>query len=230
LTLSFGPSPFAENLREKDRQITTAQTDKLIVCIGRKPNSDGLGLENIGIETDRAGWVKADEMLRTSAKDVYAIGDLLGPAKVMLAHVASTEGEIAVENCFGAEKTMQYDQIPGAIFTMPEIGNIGLSEKEAREKFKNVRGDSVLFRTSGKAQVLGEIAGQAKIVSDADTGKILGVHIAGPHATDLLGEAGLAMHMGAGVEDIAKTIHAHPTLAEVLLETSFKALDLPLHG
>ncbi|OEU49970.1 MAG: dihydrolipoyl dehydrogenase [Desulfobulbaceae bacterium S5133MH15] len=230
LTLSFGPSPFGVNLREKDREVTSGQTDKLIVCIGRKPNSEELGLENIGVETDVGGWVKTDAMLRTSAKDVYAIGDLLGPARVMLAHVASTEGEIAVENSLGAEKTMQYDQIPGAIFTMPEIGNIGLSEKEAREKFKNVRGDSVLFRTSGKAQVLGEIAGQAKIVSDADTGKILGVHIAGPHATDLLGEAGIAMHMGAGVEDIAKTIHAHPTLAEVLLETSFKALDLPLHG
>lgn len=230
LTLSYGPSPFATNLREKEREVTTGKTDKLIVCIGRKANSSDLGLENIGVETDQAGWVKADALLRTSAKDVYAIGDLLGPKKVMLAHVASTEGEIAIENCFGAEKTMQYDKIPGAIFTMPEIGNIGLTEKEARKKFTNVRGDSVLFRTSGKAQVLGEINGQAKIVSDADTGRILGVQIAGPHATDLLGEAGLAMSMGARVEDIAKTIHAHPTLAEVLFETSLKATNLPLHG
>ncbi len=230
LALTFGPSPYGVNLREKDQKITTDNTNKLIVCIGRKANSEGLGLENIGIETDGAGWVETDAMMRTNAKDVYAIGDLLGPTKVMLAHVASTEGEIAVENCFGAEKTMEYDQIPGAIFTMPEIGNIGLSEIEAREKFKNVRGDSVLFRTSGKAQVLGEIAGQAKIVSDADSGKILGVHIAGPHATDLLGEAALAMRMGASVKDIADTIHAHPTLAEILLETSFKAMDQPLHG
>jgi dihydrolipoamide dehydrogenase len=148
----------------------------------------------------------------------------------MLAHVASTEGEVAVENCFDGDKAMHYDRIPGAIFTSPEIGNIGLSEKAAREKFENVRGDSVLFRTSGKAQVLGEIAGQAKIVSDGDTGKILGVHIAGPHATDILGEASLAMQMGATVKDLAQTIHAHPTLAEVLLETSFKALDCPLHS
>jgi dihydrolipoamide dehydrogenase len=148
----------------------------------------------------------------------------------MLAHVASTEGEIAVENCFGGDKAMQYDRIPGAIFTSPEIGNIGLSEKEAREKFENVRGDSVLFRTSGKAQVLGEIVGQAKIVSDGKTGKILGVHIAGPHATDILGEASLAMQMGATVKDLAQTIHAHPTLTEVLLEASFKALNNPLHS
>ncbi len=230
LTVTFGPSPFAARLSDKERQISRAQTSKLAVCIGRKPNSDKLGLDNLGIATDKAGWVIVDEKMRTSTENVYAIGDLLGPGKVMLAHVASTEGEIAVENCFDGDKIMRYNHIPGAIFTSPEIGNIGLSEKEAREKFDNVRGDSVLFRTSGKAQVLGEIVGQAKIVSDGETGKILGVHIAGPHATDILGEASLAMQMGATVKDLARTIHAHPTLAEILLETSFKALDCPLHS
>lgn len=230
LTVTFGPSPFLDNPTEKEQQKTTGETEKLAVCVGRKPNSDGLGLENIGVNTDKGGWVIVDDKMQTSAENVYAIGDLLGPARVMLAHVASTEGEIAVENCFDADKTMVYDHIPGAIFTSPEIGNIGLSEREAREKYDNVRGDSVLFRTSGKAQVLGEIAGQAKIVSDSDSGKILGVHIAGAHATDLLGEASLAITMGASVKDLAKTIHAHPTLAEILLETSFKALDFPLHS
>ncbi len=230
LTLTFGPSPFKENPSEKEQQITTDQTEKLVVCIGRKPNSLDLGLENIGVEMDKTGWVKVDLSLRTTAEDVYAIGDLLGPSKVMLAHVASTEGEIAVDNCFGKNKVMQYDCIPGAIFTSPEIGNVGLSEKQAKERYSNVRGDSVLFRTSGKAQVLGEIAGQAKIVSDGDSGKILGVHLAGPHATDILGEAGLAISLGASVKDLAETIHAHPTLAEILLEASFKAIDLPLHS
>lgn len=230
LNLVFGPSPFKDKPSAKEQQITTGQTEKLAVCIGRKPNTEGLGLENIGVETDKAGWVIVDETLQTAAEGVYAIGDLLGPSKVMLAHVASTEGEIAVENCCGGSKSMSYDCIPGAVFTSPEIGTVGLSEREAREKYANVRGDSVLFRTSGKAQVLGEIAGQAKIVSDGDSGKILGVHIAGPHATDILGEAGLAIQMGASVKDVAGTIHAHPTLAEILLETSFKALDLPLHS
>jgi len=230
LTLTLGPSPFAAKLSDKERQISKVQTGKLAVCIGRKPNTDELGLDNLAVATDKAGWVIVDEKMRTSTDNVYAIGDLLGPGKVMLAHVASTEGEIAVENCFDGDKVMQYNCIPGAIFTSPEIGNIGLSEKEAREKFQNVRGDSVLFRTSGKAQVLGEIAGQAKIVSNGETGEILGVHIAGPHATDILGEASLAMQMGATVKDLARTIHAHPTLAEVLLETSFKALDIPLHS
>lgn len=230
LTVTFGPSPFLDTPSEKEQRTTTGETEKLAVCIGRKPNSDGLGLENIGVETNKGGWVRVDDKMQTSAANVYAIGDLLGPARVMLAHVASTEGEIAVENCFEGDKIMVYDHIPGAIFTSPEIGNIGLSEREAREKYENVRGDSVLFRTSGKAQVLGEIAGQAKIVSDGDSGKILGVHIAGAHATDLLGEASLAITMGASVKDLARTIHAHPTLAEILLETSFKALDFPLHS
>jgi dihydrolipoamide dehydrogenase len=125
---------------------------------------------------------------------------------------------------------MQYDIVPSAIFTIPEIGTVGLSESEARLRYSGVRADTVLFRTLGKAQILDEIAGQAKIVSDRGTGRILGVHIAGPHATDLIAEATLAMKMGATVHDLAETIHAHPTLAEIMLETSFKALDRPLHG
>jgi len=230
LDLTFGPSPFLENPSEKDQKITRGTSEKLVVCIGRKPNSDNLGLENIDIKMDRAGWVLVDETMRTSVQNVYAIGDILGPSKVMLAHVASTEAEIAVENCFGKNRTMEYGCIPGAIFTSPEVGTVGLSEKEAKERYQNVRGDSVLFRTSGKAQVMGEITGQAKIVSDGDSGKILGVHLAGAHATDILGEAVLAVRMGATVSDLAQTIHAHPTLAEILLEASLKAIDMPLHS
>jgi dihydrolipoamide dehydrogenase len=125
---------------------------------------------------------------------------------------------------------MHYDVVPSAIFTTPEIGAVGLSESEARSRDAGVRADTVLFRTLGKAQILGEIAGQAKIVSEKETGRILGVHIAGPHATDLIAEATLAMKLGATVHDLAETIHAHPTLAEIMLETSLKALDHPLHG
>jgi dihydrolipoamide dehydrogenase len=148
----------------------------------------------------------------------------------MLAHVASTEGEIAAANCLGDRQEMRYDIVPGAIFTMPEIGTVGLSETEARSRYSQVRADTVLFRTLAKAQITGEIAGQAKIVSEVGTGRILGVHIAGPHATDLIAEATLAMRQGATVQDLAETIHAHPTLAEIMLEASFKALDRPLHG
>lgn len=204
--------------------------EKLLVCIGRAPNSHGIGLETIGVESDARGWVKADARLCTTNEDVYALGDLLGPTKVMLAHVASTEGEIAAVNCLGGQREMHYDIIPSAIFTMPEIATVGLSESEARARFSEVRADTVLFRTLGKAQIIGEIAGQVKIVSEGGTGKIIGVHIAGPHATDLIAEATLALRQGATVHDLAETIHAHPTLAEIMLETSLKALDRPLHG
>ena len=215
----------------RDRAATRQEScEKLLICIGRAPNSRGIGLETIGVECDARGWVKTDARLRTTNEDVYAIGDLLGPARVMLAHVASTEGEIAAVNCLGDRQEMRYDIVPGAIFTMPEIGTVGLSESEARSRYPQVRADTVLFRTLAKAQITGEIAGQAKIVSEAGTGRILGVHIAGPHATDLIAEATLAMRQGATVQDLAETIHAHPTLAEIMLETSFKALDRPLHG
>jgi dihydrolipoamide dehydrogenase len=230
LEILIGPSPFAANLKEKERKIIRENSDKLLVCIGRTPNSDSLGLVNTGVGTDEKGWIIVDEMMRTSAPGVFAIGDVLGPSKAMLAHVASCEGDIAAENCLGAEKRMSYEIIPSAVFTMPEVANVGLSEDQARQRYQDVRADSVLFRTTGKAQVMGEIAGEAKIISLSGSGKIIGVHITGPHASDLIAEGTLAIRMGATVSDLASTIHAHPTLAEVLLETAFKATGRPLHG
>ena len=230
LRVSLGPSPFLERPSEKDEKPITAEVEQMLVCIGRKPNSSGIGLETIGLQPDKRGWIEANERMETAIPDVYAIGDLLGPSKIMLAHVASTEGMVAAENAMGSSRTMDYAVVPGAIFTTPEVANVGLSEAQAREQGQHVRADSVLFRNLGKAQVIGEIAGEAKIVSNADSGKILGVHIVGPHATDLIAEATLAMQMGGSVQDIAATIHAHPTLAEIMLEGSFKALDRSLHG
>ena len=204
--------------------------DRLLVSIGRIPNNAGIGLERIGVDCDGRGWVVADARLRTSNPDVYAIGDILGPARIMLAHVAATEGEIAAANCLGGNREMDYDCVPGAIFTMPEIATVGLSETEAAARGYQFRADTVHFRTLGKAHVIGEISGFAKIVADQLSGRILGVHIAGPHATDLIAEAVLAMRSGTTVQQLAETIHAHPTLAEILLETAFKAIDRPLHG
>lgn len=202
----------------------------MLICIGRKPNTTAIGLKTVGVKPDEKGWITTDERMQTAAPNVYAIGDILGPAKIMLAHVASTEGLVAVENATGGSRTMDYHVVPGAIFTTPEVANVGLSEAQAKEQGYRVRADSVLFRTLGKAQVIGEIAGEAKIVSDAAGGKILGVHIIGPHATDLIAEGTLAMQMGGNVKDLAETIHAHPTLAEIMLEVSFKSLDRSLHG
>jgi dihydrolipoamide dehydrogenase len=167
--------------------------------------------------------------METSSAGVYAIGDVLGPSKIMLAHVASTEGTVAAENAMEGNRLMDYSVVPGAIFTMPEVANVGLTETQAKEQGHAIRSDIVLFRALGKAHVIGEIAGQAKIVSDTG-GKILGVHIVGPHATDLIAEGALAIQMGVSVQDLSATIHAHPTLAEIMLETSLKAMDRGLHG
>ena len=152
------------------------------------------------------------------------------PAKIMLAHVASAEGIIAAENAMGGSRQMSYDAVPGAIFTSPEVANVGLTADQAKEKGLNFRADTVLFRTIGKAQVIGELAGETKIVSDVVTGKVLGFHIIGPHATDLIAEGTLAVTTGRTVQELAETIHAHPTLAEVTMETAFKAMGRALHG
>lgn len=230
LRVTLTPSPFIADLTEKEKEPLFEEADKILACIGRKPNTAGLGLDKLGVRLDEKGWILVDEMMQTNAPDVFAIGDVLGPSKIMLAHVASTEGLVAAENAMGGNRTMAYDVVPGAIFTMPEVANVGVSESQARERGLNIRADSVLFRNLGKAQVVGEIAGEAKIVSDAETGGILGVHIIGPHATDLIAEGALAIKMGATAGDLAATIHAHPTLAEVMLEASFKSLDRSLHG
>ena len=229
-TVSIGPSPFAQNTREKDSQPLQVEADKVLVSIGRKSNAPGIGLENIGLELDEKGWIRTDDHLKTSVENVYAIGDALGPEKIMLAHVASAEGIVAAENAVGGDRKMNYNAVPGAIFTSPEVADVGLTEDQAREKGLNVRADTVLFRTIGKSQVIGELAGEAKIVSDAQNGRVLGVHIIGPHATDLIAEGTLAVTTGCTVQDLAETIHAHPTLAEVTLETAFKAIGKALHG
>lgn len=231
LRVTIGPSPFLENPTEKDKQPLFENVDKILVCIGRKPNTTNIdGFDSVGVQLDGKGWVMTNERMETSAADVYAIGDLLGPSKIMLAHVASTEGLVAAENAMAGHRSMDYNIVPGAIFTSPEVANVGLTEAQAKTQGYEVRADSVLFRTLGKAQVIGDIAGQAKIVSEIGSGKILGVHIIGPHATDLIAEGTLAIQMGAKVQDLADTIHAHPTLAEIMLETSLKALDRSLHG
>jgi dihydrolipoamide dehydrogenase len=204
--------------------------EKMLVCIGRRPNTDGLGLERIGVETDERGWILADERMQTSADKVYAIGDALGPAKVMLAHAASAEGLVAAENLCGDSKRMEYDGIPGAIFTHPEVGHVGLSEEQAKEQGLDYRADTVLYRTLGKAQASGDLAGQAKLISEKGSGRILGVHLIGAQATELIAEAVLALKAGCTVQDVAETIHAHPTLAEIMGEAAAKAAGRAIHA
>ena len=228
--VTIGPSPFDTIQKEQGLNPQKVEVEKVLVCIGRKPNTANSGIEKLGVKTDENGWIIADERMETSIPGVYAIGDVLGPAKIMLAHVASKEGLIAAENAMGRNRTMDYNIVPGAIFTMPEIANVGLTEAQAKKQGHNVRSDTVLFRNVAKAQVIGEIAGEVKIVSDTETGRILGVHMIGPHATDLIGEGTLAIQKGCTVKELAETIHAHPTLAEIMLEASYKAMGKALHG
>lgn len=225
-----GPSPFAADRDAAGFKPETLPAEKVLVCIGRRPNSEDIGLDAIDVLCCERGWILADDRLQTNVAGVYAIGDILGPEKIMLAHVASAEAVVAAENALGLHRSMRYDAVPSAIFTMPEVASVGLTESQARARAANFRSDSVLFRVLGKTQVLGELAGEAKVISEQITGKVLGVHLIGPHATDLIAEGTLAVATGRTVQDIAGTIHAHPTLAEVMLEVSLKAMDRSLHG
>jgi dihydrolipoamide dehydrogenase len=224
------PSVSETEHKEKERAVQELEAEKVLVCIGRKPNTQGIGLENVGVKVDDKGWIITNDLMETSTLGIYAIGDVLGPSKIMLAHVASAEGIIAAENAGGKRLKMDYNIVPNAIFTMPEIAGVGLTELQAVEKGYQIRSDKVLFRNIGKSHVIGEIAGETKIVSDIENGKILGIHIIGPQATDLIAEGVLALKMGCTVKDLAETIHAHPTLSEIVSETANLALDRPLHG
>ncbi|MBI5602067.1 MAG: dihydrolipoyl dehydrogenase [Deltaproteobacteria bacterium] len=226
IKVAIGPSPFLKEVKEKDRQPIEMEVQKVLVSVGRESNTQGLGLSSLGIEMDQRGWLIVNERMETNISGIYAIGDALGPSKIMLAHVASTEGIIAAENILGHNRTMNYEVVPSAIFTFPEVATVGLTEPQALERGLEVRSESFLFRTLGKPQAMGEIVGQVKIISARQSRKILGVQIAGPHATDLIAEGTLAIQLGATVEDLARTIHAHPTLSEALLETAHKALGV----
>jgi len=212
---------------DKERQAPQAiEAENVLVCIGREPDAGDIGLERLGITTDERGWIVTDDYLETSSSGVFAIGDILGPSKIMLAHVASAEGAVAAGNAMGGKTMMNYNKVPSAIFTTPEVAGIGLTETQALEKGYSIKSETSLFRTIGKAHVIGEIEGHATIISDEATGAVLGIHIIGPHATELVAEGTLAIQMGMTVDDLAMTIHAHPTLSEVISETALKTARL----
>jgi dihydrolipoamide dehydrogenase len=225
----IGLSPFLEKISEKDRIQTEVSADKVLVSIGREYNTEGLGLRKIGLELDAKGWIPVNDQLETNIPGIFAIGDVLGPEKVMLAHVASTEALVAAENCLGATRTMDYRVVPSGIFTFPEIGSVGLSEEQAQTEGINYRADTFNFRGLGKSQAMGELAGHVKLISNRDTGRILGGHIIGPHATDLVAEIALAMKLDGSVADLAQTIHLHPSLSEAIMEAAHAASDECLH-
>ena len=216
------PSPFLapELVSASAKKPATLEADCIFMTIGRAANSDGLGLAEAGIATDKRGYITVNDHLETSVPGVYAIGDILGPARIMLAHMASAEAHVAVANIFGAEEKPNYDVVPSGIFSSPEIGDVGLTEAQARARGLDVATSEFQFRELGKAQAMGELPGVFKLVADKTSGRLLGAHFAGAHATDLIAECALALQLGATVADIAGTIHAHPTLAEGVMEAA----------
>jgi len=202
------------------------EAEKVLVSVGRKANTKNMGLEKLGIKMDR-GTILVDDHLRTNLPHIFAAGDCIG--NWLLAHVASMEAEIAVENALGEDKKMDYHAVPACIFTHPEIGSVGLNEKLAKEKGMEVKTGKFPMMACGRAQAENEPDGFVKVVVEKTSGKILGAQILGHRATDLIAELTLAIQMGAKTFDIINTIHAHPTLSEPTREAVLKAEGRPIH-
>jgi dihydrolipoamide dehydrogenase len=196
----------------------TFRAEKILLAVGRKPLSEGIGLEALGVATDR-GYIRVDPWMQTNVPNVYAIGDVVPTP--WLAHVAMAEGVVAVERMAGAEtRPLNYDQIPGCTYCAPEVASIGLTEAAARERGHDVAVGKFPFSAIGKARIINETAGFVKIVAEKKYDEVLGVHIVGPKATELIAEAGAALKLEATSEELVRTIHAHPTLSEAMHEAS----------
>jgi dihydrolipoamide dehydrogenase len=206
---------------------TSLEVDKLLVCVGRKPNSQGLGLENIGVKISEKGFIETDQQLRSSVPHILAIGDVASPP--LLAHKASKEGLIAAAVIAGEDEVVDYRAMPAAIFCDPEIATVGLTEEQAKTEGYEVKTGKFPFAASGRALSMNETDGFVKIVTDAKTDAVLGVHMIGPEVSALIAEAALAIEMGATAEDIALTVHTHPTLPESVMEAAEAVHGMAVH-
>ncbi|MBL0213812.1 MAG: dihydrolipoyl dehydrogenase [Myxococcales bacterium] len=203
-------------------------TDVILMSIGRRPNSEGLGLDQAGVTTDKRGFVVSDDHLRTNVGGIYAIGDLIGG--MMLAHKATKEGEVVAEIIAGHKAAFDVRTIPAVVFTDPEIAATGLTEDEAKAKgHDKLKVGKFPFAALGRALSVNDTDGFVKVIADGVTGELLGVHIVGNGASDLIAEATLAIEMGAVADDLRLTIHAHPTLSEALMEAAAVALGEAIH-
>jgi dihydrolipoamide dehydrogenase len=206
-----------------------AKAEKVLMAVGRRPYTKGLKLENAGIEfSEKRKAVQVNEKMQTNVDGIYAVGDVTD--KILLAHVASHQGVIAVENIMGMDKKMNYSAVPGAIFTSPEIGTVGLSEEEAKAKGIDYEIGSFPFAASGKVMAMGEREGKIKLITEKASEKIIGAAIIGIEASDLIAELTLAVNLSLTAEDLRNTIHAHPTTAEVIHEAALDLEDGPIHA
>ncbi|MEC7717631.1 MAG: dihydrolipoyl dehydrogenase [Planctomycetota bacterium] len=201
--------------------------ERVLLCTGRVPNTDSIGLETVGIETDARGTIQIDENFTTSAAGVYAIGDCVPGA--MLAHKASEEGIACVEKIVNGTGQIHYDAIPAIVYTHPEIAMVGKTEQQLKEEETEYRKGMCPYGANGRARAIGDAEGRVKILADAKTDRLLGVHIIGAHAGDLIAEAAVAMTFKASSEDLARCSHAHPTLSEILMEAAMAVEGRAVH-
>ena len=203
------------------------QCDRVLVSAGRLPNTNDIGLDAAGVKTDKRGFIEVDDQLRTSVEGVYAIGDCIGGA--MLAHKASEEGIACVERIVTGHGHVNYDAIPAVVYTHPEIAAVGKTEEQLKEAGVKYRKGVCPFGANGRARALGEVDGKIKVIADAETDRILGVHAIGARAGDLISEAAIAMNFGASSEDLARCCHAHPTLSEIMQEAALAVDGRAIH-
>jgi dihydrolipoamide dehydrogenase len=201
--------------------------DVVLVAVGMRPRSRGLGLEALGVAIDARGFVATDSQARTNVAGIYAVGDVSGAP--MLAHKAMKEGEVCAEVIAGHPAGKDWVTVPAVVFTDPEIASVGLSEEQAKASGTKVKSGKFPFAALGRAMALRETEGLVKVVTEESTGRIVGISIAGASASDLIGEAALALEMGALADDLALTVHPHPTLSEALMEASAAALGKAIH-
>jgi dihydrolipoamide dehydrogenase len=211
-----------------DGETKDLEAEQALVAIGFRPNSNGLGLEEVGVKLSERGFIEIDERMTTNVPGIWAIGDVTG--KLMLAHVGSAMGIIAAENIVGAETiTLDYEMMPRATYCQPQVASFGLTEAQAKERGYEVKIGRFPFQPNGKALGLGEYAGFVKLVVDGKYGEILGAHMIGPEVTELLPELTLAHMMELTPNEIARNVHAHPTLSEVLMEAAHSAEGHAIH-
>ena len=214
--------------KDKDGNKKDFNTDIVLVSVGRKPNTNGLNLENIGVELDDKKRIKTNKDFQTNVKNIYAIGDVIvGP---MLAHKAEDEGVAVAENIAGQSGHVNYNTIPGVIYTTPEVASIGQTEEQLKEKNIKYKIGKFSFMANSRAKAIDDSEGFVKILADEKTDKVLGAHLIGPHAGELIAEIGVAMEFGASSEDIARTCHAHPTFSEAVKEAALSVDKRAIHS
>lgn len=227
----------AKSVEEKDDGVVvtyevngeekTVEADYVLVTVGRRPNTKDIGLEQIGVEMDERGLIKIDKQCRTNIPNIYAIGDIVaGPP---LAHKASYEGKVAAEAISGKKSEIDYIGMPAVVFSDPEMASVGYTEQEAKEAGIEVKVAKFPFAANGRALSLNETDGSLKLITRKEDGLVIGGQIVGPNASDLIAEIGLAIEAGMTAEDIALTVHAHPTLSEITMEAAEVALGTPIH-